>query len=929
MKRNVKLSTLILVILVNTVVFAGGSRVSRKNGRGLASEPVHPILQIPRKNGADAVLKMWSESEYIKRCIPKYAPRSNGPVVVPGDTNWSWNKSNPDKLTSVPSGTIFPNTAYTTYTSAVTVMNDNVVNAPYYLAAGSTSKKSLVYNYISYKQVVQLRRDLAALSYAYIKSGNRPSTRNDIYARRIAVALLQWAKYFPDYIVTKKNSTVFVNTGSSYILSSDMQRGSDHNGLAHEWSHVELRAFDAIYDSIALADLSKEKGFDVREYIKKNIFFDEGDFIVDHVPVSVAIRSNLSGPYIILPMVARVLNNPRYIKWMSEYLSETVRKKINRNGVLSEGLSYSFFYNRANIKAAQNTSDYFLTRPANTQEFMDLKITIKWYVDQLNSGITELGKIALPNGKLPSFGDTVHHRLFSARNAGNSALLPSYGSVALGAGSGKKAVQLNQNFSGDANHMRSDTTAFVLWAFGNEVLGNVRYHHSAGRQFTEQILAYNAVTIDRTDMASPSFRTYGNGNITLYEPGNNGLALTEIDGQHAYKNKASRYQRIMMLNTLNLSRPYVVDVMRVTGGTTHDYVFHGPIQYDCTYECSFPLIADPSPYPMLEDGEYWFEPAGKYSRFPYYGFWRNVSSNIAPGDFQITYHDSSGSGCDVRLWMTDDATAQVYIGTTPVPARKNSTPENWWVNGIVRPSSIIRKRSFSGPLESLFVSVIEPINSRRANRIKKIERIATNGNSLESCALRVVFTDGRTDTYLVNLHNMQVAGADTGSPRISTADGKYALDGRIGLYSNIGRGKNKAWLVNAERFQYKNQRFIAKKTMYYSGVINSETRKFSGDENDAFVTTTPLPLGTALQGEHILLTFGALPGYEDKNISEMFEIDHVLFSNGQYHICLTRDHMLEMTDNTTVEQAAPLRTFIGTNSFEIALSTMMLQSSAQ
>jgi hypothetical protein len=63
---------------------------------------------------------------------------------------------------------------------------------------------------------------------------------------------------------------------------------------------------------------------------------------------------------------------------------------------------------------------------------------------------------------------------------------------------------VNQNFSGDNNHMRADMNAFVLWAFNNEYLGNIRYHNgTAGRQFTEQILAYNAVTIDRARRYQP------------------------------------------------------------------------------------------------------------------------------------------------------------------------------------------------------------------------------------------------------------------------------------------------------------------------------------------------------------------------------------------------------------------------------------------
>ena len=111
---------------------------------------------------------------------------------------------------------------------------------------------------------------------------------------------------------------------------------------------------------------------------------------------------------------------------------------------------------------------------------------------------------------------------------------------------------------------------------------------------------------------------------------------------------------------------------------------------------------------MLEGSETW-DPT---TDTPYYGFWRNVSSNLAPGNFQITYSDTNRTlGRDTKLWMTADPnTDNVYLGTTPVPARDNTTPTNFFnYLGLTRPSAIIRHRVTSGPLNDLFVSVIEPM----------------------------------------------------------------------------------------------------------------------------------------------------------------------------------------------------------------------------
>jgi hypothetical protein len=842
------------------------------------AEPPHPILTISGSgSGSDTILSTYTEAQYTNYFVPHQPPRNDSygfvPAVVSGDTGWSWSASNPNQVTSTPSGTVFPNGTYQSYTQAVTVFSGNTVQAPYYLKAGSATSKSLVFALIDYRKLGQLRSDFNKLAPAYMNSGTSHATRNQTYARRIAIALLDWGRWYPDYFLTAKNSASFINTSPSYILGSDLQRASDHNGLAHEWQDDELLAFDAIYDSPGLANLSAELGFDVRAYITTNLFCNEGDFIVYHVPVDVAIQSNLSGPYTVLALVARVLNRPDYIIWMDSYLDATVTRKIRRDGTLSEGMGYSIGYINENLSGARNTRDYFLSRPDDTPQLQAIRLRSTNYVNILQYGQGQWATVALPNGQLPSFGDTPFNNYFSARNAGNSALLPAYGTVSMGAGSSSStAVQLNQNFSGDNNHMRSDTTAFTLWAFSNEYLGNIRYHNgTAGRQFTEQILAYNAVTIDRVDMSSPSANTSGNGDLTLYEPGNNGLGVTELDGQRAYSNKASRYQRVMLLNTSDLSRPYVVDVFRVTGGTTHDYVFHGPIRYDSTWECSFPLVTNPAPYPMLEGSEVWVEPQTSGDSFPYYGFWRNVSSNQAPGNFQLTYRDASASNRDSRLWMTDDGTANVYIGTTPVPARDNSEPVNYWVNGIVRPSSIIRKRIGSGTLQDLFVSVIEPMNNG-VSVIQNVERLPMNGAGLESCALAITLTDGRVDTCVVNLRNPQVAGANTGSTTVSTTNGQFSLTGRIGVYST-GPAGARAWAVNASQFIYPGGSF-APTNLYYSGQIIAETRNLDGANYNAFVTTTPLPLGTALQGEQLSLTFGVLSGSGTSGISEMFQIDH-------------------------------------------------------
>jgi hypothetical protein len=115
---------------------------------------------------------------------------------------------------------------------------------------------------------------------------------------------------------------------------------------------------------------------------------------------------------------------------------------------------------------------------------------------------------------------------------------------------------------------------------------------------------------------------------------------------------------------------------------------------------------------------------------------------------------------------------------------------------------------------------------------------------------------------------------------------------------------------------------------YYSGLIAGEERKLTGGSNDALISTSPLPLGTALRNRFLSLTHGALSGSGTSGISEMFRIDQVAFSNSQYYVCFTNDHMLEITNGTSsAEQMAPLRRFTTSNSFEIALTAFAGQIS--
>ncbi len=901
-------------------------------GLVVQADVAHPILAIPNVDNsiakANTILSTWAEADYVASFIPTQAPRRDDAhftdPVVSGDTSWSWSVSSPNQLTSKPSNTVFPGAAgYVQKTQTVTVLDGSSVAVPYYLAAGSTTRKSLVQAMIDFKKQEKLRADLLTLADAYMDSGATHATRNQAYARRIAVSLYEYGKYVPKYFMTKLNDPTLISGGVNFVVTENSHRCSARNGFGEELSTTELLAFDAIYDSPALATLGTELGLDVRAFIQTNLIENMGDFFVKHMTPVVGTYGNLPSASQVLSKMARVLDLKHYMPWLDGYFREMTENRVNRDGVLLEGGGYSINFIRTVRTAITFAQEYFLTWPADTPELQAVQANLDAYAAVLDQGIAQWELAALPNGRMASFGDLQHSYFFTKRNAGSSHLLEGYGHLSLGAGNtAATAVQLNQAFTGDANHVRSDMGGFVLYAHGQEVLENYRdSKEKVERQFTEQPIAHNMVTIDKADMSNRSVLTDGTGDLTLLEPGMDGIAVSEIDAQRIYSAKASRYQRIMLLNTTDIERPYAVDVFRVTGGTEHDYSLHGAMDYDSTASCSFPLNPIALTYPMLASTEQnWVAPTDHYQTFKYYGIFRNGSSATATQDFNITYAAVDADKPDLRLWMPNDGNPTVYLCRLPTPYREDSPSYvSFFNNGLWRPSTIIRKKAASGTLQSTFAAVVEAKKKENSGIVSVVKLPLTVG-TLDASALRITFANGRIDTYLINHRNPDVNGANTGATNIATADGQYQLAGRVGLFSE-GPDGAKVWSMNASEFRYPGGAFITP-NLHYEGILIGETRVETGESANAFITATPLPLGTALQGNYLKLTFGTLSSPATAGISEMFQIDRVDQVGGQYHVVTTYDHQLNMTANGTdsIEQREPRRHFIGAHTFEINLS---------
>ena len=901
----------------------------RVNGDDSTKHPMFPFPpngqkpQGPLGVGSEKLLKSFTEREFLE-LVPRQSPRSaqRCPTEKPPlthSTHWEWDPHRPNEIRW--GSFIFPSPNFVCKTDRVEVLSGKTVEVPY---LDSPYGRTYVPAQIDYYKREELLKCLNTLAKDYSR------THDERFARRIAVALDAWATCFPDYFMNGgKNGPNLVSPAQAEKLKWDVRRASDHNGFGHEWTQVELQAFDAIWNSKALRDLSAERGYDVRAHIVKNYFENEADFFTKRVPLESAVSTSLSEPLGVVANVATLVGRPDYIEYVNRYLELVIATNFVRDGMFPESFSYHHGYPDDLLKIAQGVSNYFNFHAADTPSLRVIKSQSDTCMRALRRSSTVQLDVALPNGNLAPFDDTFFGDAI-VRNATRSALLPAYGHVMLGAGDGPSQTQVNLHFAEANNHVHADSLALALYAFGEELLDNNRYIHSFGRGFTCSTMAYSTVTIDRTTQ----FRGNGNlrgigkvltgGDLKTYEPGLAGVALAEVDGRRAYLNVADRrYERMIVLNTVDSNHPYLLDVFRVRGGHTHDYFLHGAITFPEVAQASFPLEPIAKAYPLLEAGETWNEASankGESGNANWYGVFRDMSTARSPGNWNVTFHNSAET-LGTCIHVADNGDSQVYLGKSPVGHRYRGSPEQPTIFNGWRPTLLVRRQAPAGEaLQSLFVSVIEPFKGKPS--ITKVQRLPIEQADPAAVALEITFADGRKDVCIASLSDREQT--------VATTDKAYSLRGRFGLVSKAN-GRTGSWLIAGTELRC-GDNVIAMPDGVQEGAITAVMRRHDGAALDAFVADSPLPEGPALKGRWVSLAFGPcklipkedgsypLNMKEEPGISQMFQIDHVERREGKTWICLTEDPALSIKDGVATEEVAPHRTFYGPPHFQIAQS---------
>lgn len=923
----------------------------------------HPFFPATEKEKvkavrADQLLEEYNEDRWLE-FVPKQSPRGVCPSPVPGyeySMAWEWDPHSPNQIRCAASGVVFPNDKYPPVFLSVKVLSGKTVEVPYWQTNNFKQTKAgitLVQGQINCSKRNFLVETLPLLATRYEATGD------ERFARRVVLTFDAWATYVPDYFITRGwNQLMPLSPEEAEEAGWVVERASTHNGFAHELNAELIAAYDRVRSSEAFACLSEERGYDVRAHIEKNFFGNILDYLIERIPMKALTATNLSTPYVCAAQTAIMLNRPDVVQWLDRYLSVMIPRNFMRDGMYPESFLYHKQYAVANFEVCRQIRRYFEVYPPAAEGMKIIEARMEKRLAFLQKAIDAVDRVSFPDGDMAPFSDTsmlimvrflALLKLYDSevppscdtteggpgpRSITESQLLPSYGHLTLGDGKDHQQVQMNFTFYDNANHCHQDTLSYTLYGFGRELIGDIRYSKIPGRGFGICSMGHNTVVINQKTQYAGTRQEYGNaghlftgGTLTLFEPGLKGIAAAEVNGERSYPEVAERYQRMLLLNTIDPEHPYVVDLFKVKGGQTHDYFLHGSTKFEQTAGISIDLEPIRKEYPLLGESETWEEPRHETETPNWYGMFREMSTGRSPGNWDMTLADAETGRGHTRLFMADDGDVQVYLGKSPAPYR-DKPPKTFYDHW--RPSLMVRHQDLAAEsLESVFAGVVEPLNSESV--IRSVEKLPVMEEDSDFLALRVLFVNGREDVYLINWKNYTPEEPQDEPGTVRTADGAFALEGKVGIYTRSG-SEIRSYLISGRSFEAP-QKSIHREKGFYSGAITGVCRKEEGAPIDAFITDAVLPEDGLLNGRWLAFLYGSLDilpdaqGHyplgikEQKGLSQMYWIRSVERVEDKTYIHLEEDPMLSVEGGCIRELMRPHRKFEGLGSFKIDVSS--------
>ncbi len=410
-------------------------------------------------------------------------------------------------------------------------------------------------------------------------------------------------------------------------------------------------------------------------------------------------------------------------------------------------------------------------------------------------------------------------------------LLTWAGHAILGQGRGDDQVQARLNFGGTYGHDHLDRLNFFLWAKNIEIISETDYQAHGHRGWGSATAGHNTVVIDeqnqfhRSSAAQREFTpvdevavedfdwarktvkhgsTLTDGQLRLFATdGPNGLQVIEVDGQRSYPAEICQlYRRTICMVQSSGPDVYFVDIFRVRGGSTHDWMLHGPLQNEYTIDTSVSL--------QPREGKL-------------HGWIENLRSASTDDQWSVTF--TADTGQKVRTIVLGAENTEVIIGDAPAMRRE----------GTAQFLDVRRQ----GP-ENIFVAVHEPYTDEP--KVQSVKLTSLSEGSEMAVAVQVELAD-RTDYILSALDS-------AGAVKFEGLD----FTGHLAYLSRSGDDYNQAYMVDASVLQFGEDELEG--VVAYEGKVLRTLGTDMGAEINAFVSDADLPADSRLRGRLLLTEDG-------------------------------------------------------------------------
>ncbi len=357
-------------------------------------------------------------------------------------------------------------------------------------------------------------------------------------------------------------------------------------------------------------------------------------------------------------------------------------------------------------------------------------------------------------------------------------------------------------------HHHRDSLNLTLFQEGHEILTDLGYlWDRPDKDMTVRTPAHNLVVVDESEQRTQERL----GSLHLFDVTPH---VKVVDCSSAAYEQADLYRRACVLVNHGKDGAYLVDMFAVSGGKSHDYLFHGPIPGGDAQDIELSPADGPTPYGI-----------------------QNVRCGSADGPWHLTWQ--MDASVRFRAWALPGVGEDVIIG------------EGWGERGWghfntpdkkVDIPYVIRRRTGEAPV-SVFVSVFEVYEG--APLVRGVNRLAVSG---EGVGLEVETRLGKD----------VIVGTLKGGPRrVETSRGVLETDGRFTVASS-------GFLYLAEGTQ---ARFGERKVVLNAGRLEGEVQGIVNGNDASYFVAGGLANAAGLSDRVVLVDDGeSTTGYRVRGV---------------------------------------------------------------